>query len=257
MQIFSRNPRQWRRQSLADEDVDKFKIKQKKAKIKPVVIHVPYLLNLASQKKSFHKLTIKEFAKDLIEADRLDADYLVTHMGSYKNGTEKSGLLNIVEALNSIIESTKEVKTKILLENTAGSGSWLGYNFSHFNFIFSKISDSGKVGICLDTAHAWAAGYKINEKKGLNQLIDEIKKEVGLGKLKVIHLNDTQVELGSCLDRHFHIGRGKIGKEGFRLILNHPGLRNLPLIMETPKKEKDDDKKNISMVRRLFGDRLQ
>ncbi len=256
MQIFSRNPRQWRKKSLTSTDIEIFKAKQKKAKIEPVVIHVPYLLNLASQKKSFHKVTIREFSKDLVEADKLGADYLVTHMGSYKKGTEESGLLKIVEALNLILEDTRGVKTKILLENTAGSGSWLGYNFSHFNFILNKINDTKRVGVCLDTAHAWAAGYKINEEQGLEKLVLEMEKEAGRDKLKLIHLNDTQVELGSRLDRHFHIGEGKIKEDGFRLILNYPKFRNLAFIMETPKKEKDDDKKNLATARRLFVDDL-
>lgn len=256
MQIFSRNPRQWRKKTLLEEDIRIFKAKQRDAGIKPLVVHVPYLLNLASQRANFHRLTIREFTKDLFEVDKLGADYLVTHMGSYKKGTEASGFIMIVEALNAILESTKNVKTKILLENTAGSGSWLGYKFSHFNFIFSRINNPTRVEICLDTAHAWAAGYKINEEKGLKRLILEIKKEVGLDKLKLIHLNDTEAELGSCLDRHFHIGRGKIGKEGFKLILNHPRLRKLPFIIETPKKEKDDDKKNLNMARSLFVDGL-
>ena len=254
MQIFSRNPRQWRKKILEDKDIKLFKEKREKAKIKPLVVHVPYLLNLASQKKSFHQATIKEFIKDLVESDRLGADFLVTHMGSHKNGTEQSGLSSVVEALTCILEESEDVKTKILLENTAGSGSWLGYNFSHFSFIFERINNPSRVQICLDTAHAWAAGYKISQKKGLSQLISEIDTEVGVSKLKLIHLNDTEVELGSRLDRHFHIGRGKIGEDGFRLILNHPKLRQLPFIMETPKKVKDDDRKNLEMAKNLFND---
>ncbi|MCF7873122.1 MAG: deoxyribonuclease IV, partial [Candidatus Omnitrophica bacterium] len=216
MQIFARNPRQWRRKSLSSEDIEIFRKKREKSKIDPVVVHAPYLLNLASGKESFHKITIREFSKDLIEADKLGINYLVTHMGSYKKSTEKAGLLKIVEALNLILENTKGSKTQVLIENTAGSGSWLGYKFSHFKFIFDKIKMKNRLGVCLDTAHAWAAGYQINKKKNLQELISEIDREVGIDKLKVIHLNDTQVELGSRLDRHFHIGGGNIGKDGFR-----------------------------------------
>ncbi|MCF7887373.1 MAG: deoxyribonuclease IV [Candidatus Omnitrophica bacterium] len=252
MQIFARNPRQWRRKSLSREDIEIFRKKREKSKIDPVVVHAPYLLNLASGKESFHKITIREFSKDLAEADKLDIDYLVTHMGSYKKSTEKDGLLKIVEALNLILKNTKGLKTQVLIENTAGSGSWLGYKFSHFKFIFDKIKMQNRLGVCLDTAHAWAAGYQINKKKNLQDLISEIGQEVGMDKLKVAHLNDTQVGLGSHLDRHFHIGEGNIGKDGFRLILNHPKLKNLTFILETPKKELNDDLKNLEMVRRLF-----
>lgn len=256
MQIFSRNPRQWRKGSLTQEDIKIFKAKQIKAKIKPVVIHAPYLLNLASQKKSFYKITIREFARDLEEAGCLGADYLVIHVGSYKYGTENAGLLSVVEALNLIFQEVKEAKTKILLENTTGSGSWLGYKFSHFNFIFNRVNDSHRLGICLDTAHAWAAGYRVNEKKGLWVLLDEIQEQVGLDKLKLIHLNDTQVELGSRLDRHFHIGEGQIGQTGFKLILNQAQLKKLPFILETPKETKEADRKNLEVVRRLFVDEV-
>lgn len=253
MQIFARNPRQWRRKSLSREDIEIFRKKREKSKIDPVVVHAPYLLNLASAKESFHKITIREFSKDLAEADKLGVDYLVIHMGSYKKSTEKAGLLKIVEALNLILKNTKGSKTQVLIENTAGSGSWLGYKFSHFKFIFDKIKMQDRLGVCLDTAHAWAAGYQINKKKNLQELISEIDQEVGISKLKVVHLNDTQVGLGSRLDRHFHIGGGQIGKDGFRLIMNHPKLKNLPFILETPKEELDDDLKNLEMVRRLSG----
>lgn len=252
MQIFARNPRQWRKKSLTVEDIKTFQAERKESKIESVVAHIPYILNLASSKKSFHKITIREFTKDLIEADKLGVDYLVTHMGSHKKSTESSGLSRIVEALNLILENSKGVKTQLLLENTAGSGSWLGYKFSHFKYIFDKIKIPNRLGVCLDTAHAWAAGYSINQKKGLEELIKEIDQEVGIDKLKVIHLNDTKVELGSRLDRHFHIGKGNIGKKGFRLILNHPNLRKLIFILETPKKSEEDDLNNLKTVRGLI-----
>ncbi len=257
MQIFARNPRQWRKKYLSSEDIAIFKTKKKESKIKPVIIHIPYILNLASHKESFHKVTIREFTKDLIEADKLEADYLVTHLGSYKNGAQKPGLLKIIKALNLILEENKGVKTQILLENTSGGGSWLGYELSHFKFLFERINLANRLGICLDTAHLWAAGYKINEKKGLSKLILEIEKEAGMDKIKLIHLNDTQVELGSRLDRHFHIGKGCIGEGGFRLILNQAGFKNLPFILETPKKNVADDRKNLKMARRLASEAIQ
>jgi len=252
MQIFSRNPRQWRKSFLSDEDVERFKKGAKKSRISPVVIHIPYLLNLATVRKSFFKITIGEFISDLIEADRLEADYLVTHMGSYKGGTEQGGLSRIIQALNKILKETKEVKTKVLLENTSGSGHWLGYKFSHQKIVLDGLNRPEAVGICLDTAHAWAAGYKINEPRGLKTLLDEIDQAVGLERLKVIHLNDTQEELGSLRDRHFDIGKGKIGRKGFNLIVNHPRLRELPFILETPKNSDDEDKENLNVVRKIY-----
>jgi deoxyribonuclease-4 len=256
IQLFARNPRQWRKGSLTQEDIEIFKEKIKKEKIDPVAIHIPYTLNLAATKENFHRITIREFIGDLLEADKLGADYLVTHMGSYKGGTEKRGLLKIAKALKKILEETSGVKTMVLLENTSGSGNWLGYKFSHQRFVLEKIDWSERIGICIDTAHAWAAGYKIDELEGLDAFLKEIKEEVGIERLRLIHLNDTREKLGSLRDRHYAIGEGNIGKKGFYFILNHPLLRNLSFILETPKTSDEDDLKNLETVRRIYYDGL-
>lgn len=253
MQIFARNPRMFRKVSLDEENIKIFKQKVKKEKISPVVVHIPYTLNLASSWIKFYKLTIKDFIDDLVEADKLGADYLVTHMGSFKGGTERRGLLRIAHALEKILQETKGVKTNILMENTSGSGRWLGYKFSHFKEVFENIKWSKRVGVCLDTAHAWAAGYKINTQEGLDELINEIKNEVGLDRIKVIHLNDTLEKLGSKNDRHYDIGAGCIGKKGFELILRNEVFRNLVFILETPKKTDEDDMRNLEVVRKLYN----
>ena len=257
MQIFSRNPRQQRKDLIDSQDAARFKKLAKKEKISPVVIHSPYLLNLASSRQSFYKITIREFIIDLSEADKLGASYLVTHMGSYKGGTESGGLLRVANALNKILKETKGLKTKILLENTSGSGDWLGYTFSHQGLIFKKIHQPDRVGICLDTAHAWAAGYKVNQKAGLEEMVEEIDKEVGLQMLKVIHLNDTREELNSRRDRHYDIGKGKIGERGFSRIINHPKLKDSAFILETPKEKEGDDLENLRVVRKLYNHELQ
>ncbi|MBU1112725.1 MAG: deoxyribonuclease IV [Candidatus Omnitrophica bacterium] len=251
MQIFSRNPRQWRKSEIEEEDVVLFKDQAKEFGIDPVVIHIPYTLNLASAKKTFHKITIRDFIVDLIEADRLGAAYLITHMGSYKGSTETAGLLRVVNALKKILKETEGVNTRLLLENTSGSGSWLGCDFSHQRFVFQELDWNKRVGICLDTAHAWAAGYKINDAVGFNGLLRDIESKVGIERLGVIHLNDTEVELGSRLDRHFDIGQGKIGKKGFSAMINNPKLKKIPFILETPKKDDSDDKRNLAVVRTL------
>ena len=252
MQIFARNPRQWRKTSLSAEDIRKFKKKVKERKISPVAIHIPYTLNLAAIRKSFYKITIGEFIADLLEADSLGVEYLVTHPGSHKGGSEASGLARVINALKKILKETKKVKTKILLENTAGSGSWLGYKFSHQKLIMESLNWSQRIGICLDTAHAWAAGYKIDNAVGVNSLIREIDREVGIKYLNLIHLNDTKEELDSRHDRHCNIGEGKITKRGFRALLNHPKCRNVAFILETPKESQGDDLKNLATARKLY-----
>ena len=252
-QIFSRNPRQFRKTCLDEEDGKEFRQKVKEYNINPVVIHIPYTLNLASGKRELYKISIKDFILDLRDADQLGADFLVTHMGSYKGATESGGLLRVANALNKILKETKDIKTMVLLENTSGSGHWLGYKFSQLKFIMDRLNIPERVGICLDTAHAWAAGYQIDNAVGVNSLVKEIESEVGISRIKLIHLNDTQVELGSLLDRHFAIGKGKIGKKGFSCILSHKGLKDIPLILETPKKDQGDgDIENLKMVRRLY-----
>lgn len=252
MQIFSRNPRQWRKSSLSDEEIRLFREAVRRRHIDPVIIHIPYTLNLASSKQAFYKITIREFIIDLKETGRLAAQYLITHIGSYKGGSERSGLLRVINALKKILKETKDTTTTILLENTSGSGRWLGRSFSHHRFILEELSWNERIGICLDTAHAWAAGYKIDDAAGVDSLLDEIDERVCLKRLKVVHLNDTQEELGSRRDRHADIGTGNIGNRGFRALLNHPKLAHAAFILETPKKSDADDERNLKAVRRLI-----
>jgi deoxyribonuclease-4 len=257
MQIFARNPRKFRKKAhLKQRDIEIFKERLKDSGIEPLIIHTPYTLNLAASKKFLHWITIKEFTQDIIEADKLGADFIVTHTGCYKGFTEEKGLKSVVRALRRILRATDGLKTKILLENTSGAGTWLGYKFSHYHYIIKELDFTERVGVCLDTAHAWSAGYRVNTTEGLDQLIAEIDREVGLDRLRVIHLNDTRDELGSKKDRHYHIGEGKIGQDGFSLIVNHPLLKELPFILETPKKSDEDDVKNLATIRRIYKDAI-
>jgi len=252
MQIFARNPRQWRQEAISEEEITQFKAAVKKEKINPVVIHISYILNLAAAKDKFYAITIHEFTEDLSDADRLGAQYLVTHPGSHKDLSLEEGISRVANALAKTLEATPDVKTMILLENTAGSGQWLGSNFKEMHAILAGVQFSPRVGLCLDTAHAWGAGYKIDEPKGFEALLAEIDSEIGLNRLKVIHLNDTKVELASHVDRHADIGSGNIGKKGFEYIVNHKALKNVAFIMETPKESDADDIRNIKTVRKLF-----
>ncbi|MCM8774654.1 MAG: deoxyribonuclease IV [Candidatus Omnitrophica bacterium] len=256
MQIFVRNPRRFRKGFLKDDEIDMFKKKFLKSGISPLVVHTPYTLNLASSKVFLHWITVKEFILDLLEVDKLGADYLVTHTGCYKGANEEAGLKKVVKALKKILKSTEGIKTNILLENTSGGGTWLGYKFFHYNFILKELNYTDRVGVCLDTAHAWNAGYRINSEIGLEEMLSEIKQTIGIHRVKLVHLNDTLDELGSRKDKHSHIGEGKIGEKGFSLIVNHPLLRDLPFILETPKKDESDDIKNLNTVRRIYRNEL-
>jgi deoxyribonuclease-4 len=251
MQIFSRNPQRWRENFLEPKDIEEFNRRQEKLKIRPLFIHIPYLINLASPYPRLYKASIEAYIEDILEAQVLNADYIVTHMGSHKETSEEAGIERLIAALNMILEKTKISNVGILLENTAGSGSWLGYNFSHQRSIIEALKHNRRIGLCFDTAHAYLAGYDIATKDGLEATLDEINNLVGLNLIKLIHLNDAKGNLGSRHDRHEHIGKGSIGLDGMKRIINHPKLRDLPFILETPKKAEKDDIMNLNIVRKL------
>lgn len=251
MQIFSRNPQRWRHEFLDTRDIEEFKRRHQSLKINPVFIHVPYLINLASPQPRLLQASIEAYIEDILEAYAMKADYIVTHMGSHKDTSEEAGLKRLIESLNIILDKTKNTKVGILLENTSGSGSWLGYKFIHQKIVVEGLRHRERVGLCLDTAHAYLAGYDIATQEGLSQLLGEIDSLLGLGLIKLIHLNDAKEKLGSHFDRHEHIGKGYIGLEGIQRIINHPRLRNIPFILETPKDKEGDDLVNLNIVREL------
>jgi len=254
MQIFARSPQRWRDGAKLDPaDIAEFRARREKFKINPVFIHISYLINLASPDKRLYHSSIKAYIDDLLEAEKLGADYIVTHMGSHKETSEAAGIKRLVAALNQIIEATKGMHAGILLENTSGSGSWIGYRFYHQQKIIAGLTNKKRVGLCLDTAHAYLAGYDISTKAGLDQLLDEIEEMVGIKELKLIHLNDAAGALGCHHDRHDHIGKGSIGLAGMKRIINHPKLKNIPMILETPKSNQHSDKENLKLVRKLGG----
>jgi deoxyribonuclease-4 len=252
MQFFSRSPQRWRNQEqLNAQDIAEFNLRRKKFNINPVFIHISYLINLASPDMRLYNGSIKAYIEDIQEADKLNADYIVTHMGSHKETSEDAGIKRLVAALDKILEQTKGSGVGILLENTSGSGSWLGYRFYHQQKILKGLKDKARVGLCLDTAHAYLAGYDLSTKAGLEKMIIEIEELVGIKLIKLIHLNDAAGPLGCHHDRHDHIGKGHIGQSGMKRIINHPKLKNIPMILETPKSTQDSDKENLALVRKL------
>jgi deoxyribonuclease-4 len=233
MQIFSRSPRSWRAKVLSDADADEFRRRRQNAGLDPVAVHIPYLVNLGTPDAELHARSIREFAADLDRAAKIGADYFVSHVGSHKGAGEKRGLRQITSALRRILQDRPN-DILVLLENTAGSANSLGHTFQQLQAIIAAVTLPGRFGICLDTAHAFAAGYDVSTHDGLARTLDELDQWVGVEHLKIIHANDSKTALGSRSDRHEHIGRGHIGLEGFRTIVNHPLLRGLPFILETP-----------------------
>ncbi len=249
IQIFSRSPQRWRQKVLNPRDVEIFSRLNAKSNIKPIFIHIPYLSNLASPEPKLYEASIQAYIEDINEAHALGAEYIVTHMGSHKKTSEDAGLNRLIKAINIILDKTKHTKVNILLENTSGSGSWLGYKFSHQRDVIEGAKYRQRVGLCLDTAHAYSAGYDIAAKNGLEEMLDEIDSLVNSELIKLIHFNDTKDNLGSRRDCHEHIGKGAIGLDGMRRILNHPKLRDKAFILETPKDSENADKINLDLVR--------
>ena len=251
MQIFSRNPRGWKVSPLTKSKVDEFKRRRQAAGITPLFVHIPYLINLASPEKELLYKSQEAYIKDIQRADSLGAEFFVTHLGSHKGKGEEKGIETFSRALNIVIRRTNP-KLTILLENTSGAGNWLGGDIGHLRAIIERIAQKSKIGVCFDTCHAYAAGYDISSREGLAKTVKELDKGIGLNRLFLIHLNDSKGKLGSHLDRHEHIGKGEIGLEGFKILLNHPGLKGVPLILETPKKGPEWDPMNLNVVRKII-----
>jgi deoxyribonuclease-4 len=248
-QIFSRNPRGWSSRDLSPEEVKRFSDKLKASGIFPAVDHMPYLPNLASPKDGVYSKSVEILSSELIRCRDLGIPYLVTHMGSHTGAGFEDGLRRITGAMKEgLSKSTNEVM--LLLENTAGSKNSMGGSFQDIAAILDVVG-SKRVGICLDTCHLFAAGYDIRTKEALEKTLQEFDDLIGMGKLRLLHLNDSKGALGSNLDRHEHIGLGEIGVEGFATILAHEILRNLPMVLETPVDARRDDVGNIMAVREM------
>jgi len=254
MQIFSKNASTWREKILKNEEIENFRKNLKNSNINPVFIHTSYLINLASPSNELYFKSINAFIEEMKRADLLlPVPYLIIHPGAHTGAGEEYGIQRIIRALNIILEKSADLnlKTMILLEDTAGSGTHLGYTFYQLKRMIEGAKDRKKIGICFDTCHAFAAGYDLAHQEGIEQTLEEFEKYIGLDKLKVIHLNDSKYPLASRKDRHMHIGKGYIGLEGFKVLVNHKYLKDLPFVLETPKHDEKDDLKNISLVKSL------
>ena len=256
MQIFSKNASTWREKILKKDEIESFRKNLKNSNINPVFIHTSYLINLASPSDELYFKSINAFLEEMKRADLLLPDpYLIIHPGAHTGAGEEYGIQRIIRALNIILGRSADLnlKTMILLEDTAGSGTHLGYTFYQLKRMVEGAKDRKKIGICFDTCHAFTAGYDLSHQEGVEQTLEKIDKYVGLERLKVIHINDSKYPLGSRKDRHMHIGKGYIGLEGFKLLVNHRYLKNLPFILETPKHDEKDDLKNINLVKSLIS----
>jgi deoxyribonuclease-4 len=251
MQMFSRNPRGWTVKPLDKDDIVEFKRLRVQFDIGPVFVHTNYLINLASVKPDLYERSIEQFVIDLERTEHLGAEYLVTHLGS-ANGQEPEWMIDRVAAALNMAMRLHKPEAMILLENTAGEKGDVGYTFEQVRDVISRLNNAEKIGICYDTCHGFAAGYDIRTRQGVDAIAEKIASTVGLGRLKGMHLNDCLRDFDSHVDRHWHIGEGKIGDDGFKALLNHKAFKDIPKIMETPKETDEDDPRNMKKVRSLL-----
>ncbi len=249
-QIFTRNPRGWKYKKLDRDEAEEFKRKTGSYKLNPAVAHMPYLPNLSSPKKLIYNKSLKSLSAELDRCATLGIPYLVTHLGSHLGKGADLGLERIVGAVNQAI-GENEGNAMLLLENTAGTKNSMGSSFEDIKRIVGRVERKKRVGICFDTAHAYAAGYDLRTPQAVDNTLKKFGSILGLDLLKVIHLNDSQVGLGSGRDRHEHIGLGYIGYDGFKAFFRHEAVRNLPFIMETPIDDRRDEVGNMQRVREL------
>ncbi len=248
-QMFSRNPRGWRSRKLELEEVESFKMKLRESGIWPVFIHTPYLLNLASPKEDVYSKSVEALKDELLRTADLGVHYVITHLGSHLGHGKREGLRRIVDAVNNSF-SAVENDVILLLENTAGTRNSMGSSFEDIESIAARIEDRKRIGICFDTCHAFAAGYDLVSRGAVEHTLRRFDQIIGLKELKLVHLNDSKGALGSRIDRHEHIGLGKIGERGFKNILKSR-LGRLPLILETPVDKRRSDVENLRKVREL------
>jgi len=252
--IFVRNQRQWRAPALTDEAVARFRRTRRRLRIRPVVAHGSYLINLAGA-GLVRRRSIRAAADELDRCARLGVDFYVLHPGSPGQSGRGRGIARVAEAVNGLLARCRSRRVKLLLETTAGAGHALGGSFEDLAEILAGVRRPRRVGICLDTCHVFAAGYDLRTRAAYEATMQRLETVVGMERLYCLHLNDSLFPLGSRRDRHAHIGRGRIGSAGFAHVVNDPRLRGLPMILETPKGRtesgRDWDEVNARAVRAL------
>jgi deoxyribonuclease-4 len=247
IQLFTKNERQWKAKPITDDDASLFKAAVAEHGIKVAFAHDTYLHNLASPNPELWRKSVDAFTEELGRCERLGLDYLVSHPGSPMTSGADAGIGRMREALGEILGRTKGFRSRILLETTAGQGATLGSRFDEM----AKIVDGfDAVGVCFDTCHVFAAGYDLRTKSGYESVMAEFDRHLGLDRLRAFHVNDSKKELGCRVDRHEHIGRGCIGRDAFRFLMNDPRFESVPKVLETPK-ENDMDPVNLALLRGL------
>jgi len=248
-QIFTRSPRSWHAKDLTKEVIDAFKSKLEASKIDrfATCAHMPYLPNLATPKDDAFEKSVNTLINEVERCAQLGIPYLVTHLGSHLGTGEEAGIKKLVEALTKAGQTKNDVM--ILLENTAGQKNSVGSDFKQLGEIFKELKPGEKFGVCLDTCHAFVAGYDLRTADKVKETFKEFDKHVGIENLKILHLNDARGEMGCNLDRHYHLGLGGIGEEGITSVVKFANKKKIPIILETPIDDDRDDFENVKIAK--------
>lgn len=252
MQIFVKNNMQWFAQPIAAKEVAAFRDHPRRGELRSVFGHSGYLINLAAVNPDFHARSLRSLREELVRADQLELPFLVLHPGAHMGAGVEPGLEKIAASLDAVFRELPKVRTRVALETTAGQGTTLGHEFGQLAHIIARCREPERLCVCMDTAHVFAAGHDITTATGTRRMFADFKKIVGLDRLVAIHMNDSKTGLGSRVDRHEHIGKGKIGLDAFRHIMRTSALRKIPKVLETPKgKEMREDVENLGVLRAL------
>lgn len=252
LQIFLKNNNQWQGKPIDEEVAERFRTEIAKGDLDRPVAHCSYLVNLASADKALQKKSLENLSDDLVRAERIGVSGIVLHPGSHVGQGEAVGIKRIADQIDRLFDQTDGNPAVIYLETMAGQGSSIGHRFEHLRDIVDRVEDKSRLAVCLDTCHVFAAGYDIRTEEGVEAMLDEFDRVIGLDLLAVMHFNDSKREFGSRVDRHDHIGEGFIGEQGFAAMMRAPRLAAIPRVLETPKGEDlEEDRRNLATLRRL------
>lgn len=261
VQVFADNPTAWRRRAEPPTELENFKARLAESDIGPIAIHAPYLINLCGSKVDFWEQSCATLANELRVGRLYGAGYVVAHIGSHRGHTRETGIEQLARGLRRVLEEAPPDTPSLVLENSAGTGDGVGSSMEDLADITAAAERAGvaadRFGFCLDTAHLWGAGYALHEPAGIDALVNRVEQLLGVGRVRMLHLNDSRTTRGSRLDRHEHIGAGQIGYEGLRHLLCHPWFAALPTYLETPGMDTGYDAINLERVRLILaGERL-
>lgn len=252
MQVFTKNNNRWDARPYTPGDIEQYRLAAARSPVAPVLAHAAYLINLCAADGDVLKKSRAALRDELERCEALGILGLILHPGSHVGAGENEGIKRIAESLNLAHACTPKYRTRSILETTAGQGSALGYRFEQLAGIIDLVDEKDRMGVCLDTCHVFAAGYDISTEGGWDETIGAFDDVIGLRRMSAIHVNDSRKELGSRVDRHDHIGKGRIGLPGFRMLMNDPRLENVPKILETEKSDDmHEDIENMNVLRSL------